>query len=367
MGMNMASGAEPKITGHSASGEFFSQPAISTLTIQLKAEDLRSLATNPRVYVRALVVEGKTEYSEVGIHLKGSKLGSFRSLEDKPALTLNFDKYVDDQTFHGMDKVYLNNSVEDATYMTEYLCGQIFQDAGIPTPRVSYVRVILQGRDRGLYVLKEGFDKTFLAQWFRDPNGNFYEPAARHDLDGEMEQKSGSKPRDASAVTNLAAAAGEPDSTRRWERLSGLLDVDKFASFLAAEVVTWHWDGYGMNKNNYRLYHDPGTRRLVFLPHGMDVMFDRPEGDVFPRWEGTVAKGFVDTPEGRKRYLNRMKALVEALSKPNLIEDRIAQLDKRLQGGFRGEEKKKQAEAVKDLRQRIKERLQFLQKHIEGG
>ena len=71
----------------------------------------------------------------------------------------------------------------------------------------------------------------------------------------------------------LVDACQEGDMAKRKVRLDKLLDVNRFIDFAAFEVMTWHWDGYCMKANNYRVYHDPSTDKIVFFPHGMDQMF----------------------------------------------------------------------------------------------
>src|SRR5438105_3728633 len=44
-----------------------------------------------RPVVHATIYEGDTIYTNVALHLKGAA-GSFRPVDDRPALTLNFDK-----------------------------------------------------------------------------------------------------------------------------------------------------------------------------------------------------------------------------------------------------------------------------------
>ena len=63
----------------------------------------------------------------------------------------------------------------------------------------------------------------------------------------EKQELLGETPKDQSALRNLVQAAREPDRARRWERLSKLLDVDQFASYLAMEVLSGNWDGYAFN------------------------------------------------------------------------------------------------------------------------
>ena len=46
--------------------------------------------------------------------------------------------------------------------------------------------------------------------------------------------------------------------------------------------MTWDWDGYVMNRNNYRVYHDLDTGKMVFFPHGMDQMFWETPQSIIP-------------------------------------------------------------------------------------
>src|SRR5262249_54577879 len=108
-----------------SSEQFFESQNVSRLTIETTDEELQKLKINNRKYVRATVHEGELVYHDVGIHLKGSA-GSFRELEDRPSLTLNFDKFNHGQNFHGLDKIHLNNSVQDPSYLTDILCGELF-------------------------------------------------------------------------------------------------------------------------------------------------------------------------------------------------------------------------------------------------
>src|SRR5258706_14055521 len=128
---------------------FFASGAIPHLRIEIAATNLIKLRANARAYVRATVRDATTVYPDVGVHLKGAA-GSFRAVDaDKPAFTLNFDKFTGHQNFHGMHKVALNNSVQDPTYMTEALCSDLFLAAGVPTPRTTPARVTLTGTDLG--------------------------------------------------------------------------------------------------------------------------------------------------------------------------------------------------------------------------
>jgi spore coat protein H len=124
-----------------------------------------------RPSVKGTVREGGKVYTDVAIHLKGAA-GSFRDIDSDPALTLNFDKYVKGQTFHGLQRISLNNSVQDRSFLSEQISRELFAAAGVPVPRASHAKVELNGRDLGLHVLVEAFNKLFLARHFQSASGN---------------------------------------------------------------------------------------------------------------------------------------------------------------------------------------------------
>lgn len=324
------SGNKAKKAKRDLSQEFFSSGTIPHLRIEIAGTNLTALKADHRKYVRCTVREGETVYTDVGIHLKGAA-GSFRGLDDKPALTLNFDKFVEDQKFHGLDKLHLNNSVQDPSYMTEIVCGDLFQAAGVPAARGTHARVELNGRNLGLYVLKEGFDKTFLKRHFTNSKGNLYDSGLLKDITEPLEKDSGEGDvADQTDLKALVSAAQERDPAKRFERLEKILDLDRFLSFLALEVMTWHWDGYALNKNNYRVYHEPDVNKIIFLPHGMDQMFWEPNGPIQPNMQGLIAQALVQTAEGRRRYRGRFGELFTNAFKVNLLTNRVNQLQARI-------------------------------------
>lgn len=305
--------------GPVAGAELFTHPGIHRLAITLASEDFGRLRENSRQDVPAVIVEdGQTTYPDVMLHLKGST-GSFRGIDDKPAFTLKFGNPAGDGRFHGLRKVHLNNSVEDPSYFNEYAGSELFRAAGVPAPRVTHAVVTLNGRRLGLYVLKEGFTAEFLGQYFRDPHGNLYDTGPGHDVDEALERDGGTGPEDRSDLIALATAAREPDLATRWERVGRALDRDRFLAFMALEVLVGHRDGYCLARNNFRIYQDPATSRMVFLPHGMDQLFGRPDATIRPAMQGLVARAMVETPEGRRDFRARLAQLArEVLDVPRL-------------------------------------------------
>jgi hypothetical protein len=308
-----------------AGADLFSSAPVRDLRLQLAPEEWAALGEAPRRYVRATVTEGTNVFRQVGLHLKGSR-GSYQELKDKPSFTLTFDRFASGQRFHGLRRIHLNNSVEDPSYVHESLGAELFRRAGVPAPRVGHARVQLNGRPLGLYVLKEGFTTDFLALHFSLASGNFYEPQDGGDVDSRMERDGGTGPDDQADLQALAAAAKEPDPTARMQRLRTVLDFDRFLSFMALEVLLGHRDGYCLARNNFRIYHDPATDKLVFLPHGMDVLLGNPDLTLQPRMAGLVAQAILEAPEGRQLYRERVGLLFTNLFHVPALTNRVDQL-----------------------------------------
>ncbi len=316
MGVISASGATPVAAsiptaarGVALGNELFSNGPIHHIRIEIAPKDIVKLRQSSHEYVPAVVRDEKEWREQVGIHLKGST-GSFRPIDGKPGLTLNFEKFVQGQRFYGLRKIHLNNSVEDPSYMNELLGGELFRAAGVPAPRVTHAVVELNGRKLGLYLLKEGFTEDFLSLYFHRTDGKLYEPAAGHDAGEPLKAVSGDGPDDQADLARLAAAAHEPDFHQRWQRLGQILDLETFISFMAMEVMAGHRDGYCLARNNFRIYHDLDTDRMLFFPHGMDQLFGRADAAMQPQMSGLIARAVIETPQGRQQYRQRFAFLL---------------------------------------------------------
>ncbi len=306
---------------------FFKTPKVVELSIEIAPGDYEALKRDARKYVRATLKEGAKTWANVAIHLKGAA-GSMRGIDDKPGLTINMDKFVDDQHFHGLDKFHLNNSVQDPSFVSELICSEIFRSAGVPTSRCAHAIVTLNGKPKGFYILKEGYDKSFLERNFGTKNGNLYDGGFLKDLDQPAQvisQKGDIEPQ--TDLKSLWNAALLPDPAKRFAEMERLLDAERWVSYLALEILMSDWDGYPMNRNNYRIYHDPKRDKIVFIPSGTDQMFGDPNWALLPNFNGTVARAYVTTPDGRQRYLNRMDEILKTLWKPEAWNKRLDEVE----------------------------------------
>jgi hypothetical protein len=370
------SAAEP--AGRTEPGaDLFTHRAPVEIAIELDPANTASLRKDPRRKVRATVKEGGRIYQNVAVHLKGAS-GSFRNFDDKPGLTLNFQYFVPDQNFHGLRKILLNNSVQYPSYMNEALAGQLFREAGVPAPRTGHALVQINGRKLGLYVLKEGFSKDFLRLYFKETDGNLYDInqgsydlGSGNDLQRRFRLDEGRQPQPLSDLSALVAACQERDLDRRWERLQTTLDIRRFLSFMAMEIITCHCDGYSVYGHNFRLYHDPETHTLVFMPNDLDRMFEQCRPSILhPGFSALVSKALYETPQGREAYTNRCTWLatqVFNLEKLNRQVDQLAQMLRPALSEASDLERAKFDAREKLLREHLKQRSAAINKELAAA
>ena len=124
-----------------------------------------------------LIIDGES-YKNVGIRAKGntslsnvSRMGS-----DRYSLKIEFDHYNSAESYYGLDKLCLNNIIQDNTYMKDYLTYQLMREAGVPSPLCSYAYVTVGGEDWGLYLAVEDVEDAFLGRNYGSDHGELYKP-----------------------------------------------------------------------------------------------------------------------------------------------------------------------------------------------
>ena len=308
--------------------DFFADRTVRHFEVEIAESALAALRRSPRTYVSGTVREGGRAYTNVGIHLKG--MGSFQPLDLKPSLVLHFDEFTPGQEYCGLTKLMLNNSVQDRSYLSELLATGMFRDAGVPAARVTHALLTFNGRDLGLYVAIEAMNKRFLKHHFGDASGNLYEGYLR-DIDSRLDQDNGTNTTQAD-VRALLAACRVPDPSERFQRLDQLLDLGRFASFAAIEILSAHWDGYTLHTNNYRMYHEPGSGKMVFIAHGLDAVFRRPNVSVRPPTKSAVSRAVFQTEPGRRLYEERLRTLYTNVFRLAVLTNRMDEALAKLRG-----------------------------------
>lgn len=350
-----------------AGSDLFAEPKVHDVRIELSEDALAALRKDPKRYVKATVRCDGLVFADTGLRLKGGT--PFEGFEKKPGLMLKFDEFVKDQEWHGRGRVLLNAARQDPTYLCEALGGELFRAAGVPAAKVTFAKVEAGGKTLGLYVVAEAANKSFLSQYFKKTKGNLYE-GSKNDITDKLEKDGGDDSTDQADLRALAEALKEPDIENRWRRLGPLLDLERFAAFAAVEVLSGHHDGYTMDKNNYRIYNDPASGQLVFLPHDLDKLFSKADEPILPEWKGLVAKSVFGLPAGQKLYLKQLTAVMTGGFKPEatqrLINDLTAVVRPALASG-EPTALKAFDDAVAQLRKTISARQEFVAQQLKSA
>lgn len=114
-------------------------------------------------------------YKNVAIRGKGNTSLS-QVNNDRYSFKIEFDHYDDANTYHGLDKLCLNNIIQDNTYMKDYLTYQMMADMGVASPLCSYVYITVNGEDWGLYLAVEAVEESFLQRNYGKDYGELYKP-----------------------------------------------------------------------------------------------------------------------------------------------------------------------------------------------
>jgi len=221
---------------------------------------------------------------QVGVRLKKG-FGSnrpFGSLSNpsKTSFKIKFDTAVPGQRFFGLNKLTLNNMVQDPTLVHEWASYSIFRAMGVPCPRVGYSSVYVNGIYWGFYLTLEPYDLVSLA---------WHYPNTQHLYEGLWTDR----PPDVTPGREVIAYNADEGSTTDHSDLQKLitalnsypisspqvtqyLNVDEVAKDLAIEQFLDHWDGYASLRpwtpNNYYLHSD-NAGVFELLPWGTDQTF----------------------------------------------------------------------------------------------
>ncbi len=135
-------------------------------TIEITADnwdDIIANATAEEYQECTIVIDGEN-LGQVGIRAKGNtSLSSVATMgSSRYSFKVEFNHYVKGKKYHGLDKLSLNNMIQDATMMKDYLAYTMMGKMGVPSPLCSYAQIIVNGEVWGLYLAVEGIEDAFL-------------------------------------------------------------------------------------------------------------------------------------------------------------------------------------------------------------
>ena len=146
-------------------------------TIEIIMDDWDEFTANCKSeeYYSCTVVIDNEAYKNVAIRGKGNTSLS-QVTNNRYSYKIEFDHYDSTNTYYGLDKLCLNNIIQDNTYMKDYLTYQMMNEMGVASPLCSYAYITVNGEDWGLYLAVEGVEESFLQRNYGKDYGELYKP-----------------------------------------------------------------------------------------------------------------------------------------------------------------------------------------------
>ena len=210
-----ASASEPPYVSR-----LFDTGRVHMLDIVVDEKDWQGMLDNAldKKYIPAHVVIDGEPFKNVAIRPKGasSLLTVAMSDSHRFSFKIEFDHYDSANTYHGLDKLALNNIIQDNTYLKDYLAYDMMRYLGVKSPLASFVWVTVNGEDFGLYLAVEGVEEAFARRNYGNEPGKIYKPDTNNVLLGGDggEGGAGAMPQDAAPQDTVVTLPPSPEGGR---------------------------------------------------------------------------------------------------------------------------------------------------------
>lgn len=271
---------------------YFNDSELLQITVTVDPADLQTMLNNPfdNTYypcsVHLLSSEVDAVIEDVAIRPRGNTSRS----AVKKSWKLKFNEFVPGREVFGLEKLNLNGHQNDPSVVRGKLGWDVYNQFGVPSPRASMARVIINDGSRvdDVFVNVEQIDDEFLAAWYGDDTGNLYQCSYK----GERADLRFVPPGDAATYANLGTPTYELENDSGANQHQDLADfiafiesasdavfadeiasrfgVDGFLRALAVDCVNGHWDNMWYGANNYFLYVHHDTGRVEYIPYDLD-------------------------------------------------------------------------------------------------
>ena len=258
-----------------------------------------------------------------------------------------------DETFDGQRCLNLNSGWHDPAFVRETLAYQVYAACGVPASKTRLVRLDLNGRFRGLYVEVEQPDKAFLRR-INMSGATLFKAISRlnqadeRDLGSEESyrvhyERETQKTKGYRELHLLCLEMARTTNVLKF--FSEHVDLDRYISYLAANVLLQNWDC--LNKNHFLLFDAEDSKKWSVVPWDLDRTlgddwrggFDQTKEPILlgtrrlqgPTGWNRMADRFFSEPELRSRFLRRLDDLLEK----EFISEKLFSILDRLEADIR--------------------------------
>ena len=287
----------------------FDRSRVHQVDVLLDGEDWADLLSDPAAktkYAAQIVIDGET-FPDVTFSTKGFSSLYFVAYGEEESrrysFKVKFGGQDENQSYYGLDSLSLNSLFCDNTWMKDLICYDLFRDAGVEAPLVSYVWLTVNGVGQGLYMAVEDVKDGYLDRVCQG-EGVIYSvenASAPDNITAEMVEYvrkngfvtsdechgadlvyTGDNPSNYADILDHAETdAAEQDQTEviaairalsLGENISRYFDMEEIIRFFAVHNFVLNYDSYtGSQLNNLKL-HQSGER-LSVIPWDYNLAF----------------------------------------------------------------------------------------------
>lgn len=260
-------------------------------------------------------------FKNMAIRVKGNNSKNLTAKYgwDRFSLKIEFDHYSDGRTYYGLDKVSLNSSFQDNSFLKDYMTYHMMDFMDVPSPLCSYSYITVNGDDWGLFVTIEEIEDAFARRNFGMSHGHLYKPDYYSLEDDNYDVALIYTDDEFSSYENIFKNSKfdiTPKDKRRLisslkqlstgEDLERVVDIDSVVNYFVVQSFVVNLDSYlGYTGHNYYLYEDDGV--LSMLPWDYNLAYATyPLGMPNPINDSNAFVNYpIDTPAPGHIMLNR--------------------------------------------------------------
>lgn len=246
--------------------ELFSED-IMEINIQMSKDDVFLLRETPSedVYYYSDITINGIKWTNVGIRPKGKKNieAVYESGSDKYSYKLDFNHFDKENKFYGLDGLYLNNMIEDESYIAQYISYKLAEKLGAIVPYYTLAKVTINDENEQWYIVTEEMNNSFAKRvtgddgtvaLFKADNEDAILDANDSNVNYEVEYGDDATP---SYISNLVKVLNKDNVTEK--EIEAILDVESVLKSVAVNYVVGNYAGYqGTDPDNFYLLYDNG-------------------------------------------------------------------------------------------------------------
>ncbi|MBE6876563.1 MAG: spore coat protein CotH [Ruminococcus sp.] len=187
-------------TDYAQDGNLFDCDTVHTINLIISEENWNSMTAHAEDEIYApcdAEIDGEL-IQNIAIRPKGNSSLSSISGQGSThfSFKIEFDHFDDAVTYHGLDKLSLNNLGQDPSCMKDFMAYHLMNDMGVSAPLSSYTVLQLNGEDFGLYLAVEAVEDSFCFRNYGEDAGQLYKPDSfgmdSLDMSGMLKYEEGS-------------------------------------------------------------------------------------------------------------------------------------------------------------------------------